>query len=298
MLRFVSSFPVLLLTVCGLCGSVFLKAQNASQQDLKRLVAEPLPEGSVAQSPPTFYSPDNLYEYMDGGADIFVLYGVKTMLHLDAKAHAVDVTVDVFDMGSPNTAFGMYAAERSPDYNFIRMGAEGYRNTGILNFVQDRYYIKLAGFGEGADAVLDAWAKVLSARIGSNTSLPEMLARLPSGNRVPHSEQYIPKDPLGHSFLGPAYVASYAFDGHESKLFVTLAHSDSDALERMKQLEAHFAKTGEYAPAPDIEEGAIRGKNSFEGAFIAKAQGHFLIVIMNPTAGSEQIFRAAAKSLH
>jgi hypothetical protein len=222
---------------------------------------------------------------------------VKTMLHLDAKVRTVDVTVDIFDMGSPNAAFGMYAAERSPDYDFIAVGAEGYRNKGILNFVQGRQYIKLAGFGDGVDAVLEAWAKALSARVGSDTALPAMLTRLPSNHRKPHSEQFIPNDPLGHTFLGPAYVASYEFNSHESKFFVTLAENENDAHERLKQLEAHFAKTGECVAAPDIEAGAIRGKNSFEGSFVAKVQGHLLLLVLNPTADSERILREAAESL-
>jgi hypothetical protein len=298
MLRFVSMFLVPLVAICGLAAPRSLSAQGANHDALQRLVAEPLPGGSIAQSPVSFYSPDNLYKYMDGGADIFVLYGVKTMLHLDAKVRTVDVTVDIFDMGSPNAAFGMYAAERSPEYDFIRMGAEGYRNKGILNFVQGGYYIKLAGFGDGADAVLEAWGKALSARVGSDTALPAMLIHLPRDHRKPHSEQYIPNDPLGHSFLGPAYVASYDFNGQESKLFVTLAESESSARERLKQLEAHFAKTGECTAAPDIEAGAIRGKNSFEASFVAKIQGHLLLLVLNPTAGSEQILREAAESLH
>jgi hypothetical protein len=296
MLRLVSFFLVTFAAICGLVP-LSLSAQDVSHPELLQLVAEPLPDGSIAQSQARFYSPDNLYEYMDGGADIFVLYGVKTMLHLDAKVRTVDVTVDIFDMGSPNAAFGMYAAERSPDYDFIAMGAEGYRNKGILNFVQGRHYIKLAGFGDGADAVLEAWANALSARVGSDTALPAMLTRLPSGHLKPHSEQYIPNDPLGHTFLGPAYVASYEFNSHESKLFVTLAENDNDAHKRLKQLEAHFAKTGECVAAPDIEAGAIRGKNSFEGSFVAKVQGHLLLLVLNPTADSERILREAAESL-
>jgi hypothetical protein len=296
MLRLVSVFLVTFAAICGLVPPS-LSAQDVSHPELLRMVAEPLPDGSIAQSPASFYSPDNLYEYMDGAADIFVLYGVKTMLHLDAKVRMADVTVDIFDMGSPNAAFGMYAAERSPDYDFIAVGAEGYRNKGILNFVQGRQYIKLAGFGDGVDAVLEAWAKALSARVGSDTALPAMLTRLPSNHRKPHSEQFIPNDPLGHTFLGPAYVASYEFNSHESKFFVTLAENENDAHERLKQLEAHFAKTGECVAAPDIEAGAIRGKNSFEGSFVAKVQGHLLLLVLNPTADSERILREAAESL-
>lgn len=68
-----------------------LSAQDAGRDALRRLVSEPLPDGSIAQSSVSFYTSDNLYEYMDGGADIFVLYGVKTLLHLDAKVYVSSV---------------------------------------------------------------------------------------------------------------------------------------------------------------------------------------------------------------
>lgn len=270
---------------------------SSEHQELLKLVAEPLPAGAVALDAPSFYSPDNLYRYMDGAADIFVEYGVRTMLHLDAQVKAVDVTVDVFDMGSSDTAFGMYAAERSPDYQFIHLGSEGYWNTGILNFVQDRYYVKLAGFGDGADAVLETFARAISTNIGTNPAIPALLAQLPTENRRPHSEQYMPNNPLGHPFLGPAYVVAYSSGDKESKLYVTLARDDADAQQRLKQLEEHFAKTGKCKAAPELGEGAIQGSNSFEGTVIARVKGRYLLLMMNPAARGEQQLRDAAERL-
>ncbi len=271
--------------------------QNPDHQALSKLVAAPLPASAIAQDAATFYSPANLYKYMDGAADIFVEYGVRTMLHLDANAKGVDLTVDVFDMGTPEVAFGMYAAERSSDYEFISMGAEGYRNTGILNFLQDRYYVKLAAFGDGADAVLDSFARELSARIGANPKLPELLTRLPADSRKPRSEQYMPNNPLGHPFLGPAYMVVYIAGDQESKLYVTLARDGADAQQRLVQLEEHFAKTGQFKAAPEIGEGAIRASNSFEGGVIAIVKGRYLILLMNPAAGGEPILKNAAERL-
>ena len=71
------------------------------------------------------------------------------MFHQDFHAGDLDLTADIFDMGSAENAFGMYSSERSPKYDFIPMGTEGYRNEGIINFLQDRYYVKLAAFGSG-----------------------------------------------------------------------------------------------------------------------------------------------------
>ncbi len=262
-----------------------------------KLIAEPLPAGAIAEHAASFYGPDNLYEYMDGGADIFVLYGVHLLLHLDLRAKAADISVDVFDMGSPDTAFGMYAAERSPDSHFLTIGAEGYQYEGMLNFLQDRYYVKLLGFGDGADKVLETIARTLSARIGTNPAFPTLLSKLPAANRKPHSEQYMPTDPLGHPFLGPAYMIAYATGDQESKLLVTLARDATDAQQRLKQLEQHFTKTGRCEPAPEFGAGAIRASNSFEGTVIAQTKGRYLILLLNPAKGSNQLLRMAAAGL-
>jgi hypothetical protein len=297
MARSFSLLLILVLTSVGAFAAERTVQDDSNRQEMLKLIAQPLLSESVAQAPASFYGPDNLYQYMDGGADIFVLYGVRTLLHQECRAKEVDVTVDIFDMGSPDTAFGMYAAERSPTYHFVTIGAEGYQDEGVLNFLQDRYYVKLAGFGAGADAVLATFARVLSARIGANSAFPALLARLPSKNRKPHSEQYTPNDPLGHPFLGPAYVVAYTSGGQESKLFVTLARDEADAQQRFKQLEEHFSKTGQCKAAPELGQGVVRASNSFEGAVMAQLKGRYLFLLVNPAAGGEQLLRVAVATL-
>jgi hypothetical protein len=297
MFRGISSLSLLILVVTSAFAIEPTAARDLSHQELLNLIPDPLPAGAVEQNAPSFFGPENLYQYMDGGADIFVLYGMRTLLHLDLRAKAVDVTLDMFDMGSTDSAFGMYAAERSPDYRFISIGAEGYENVGILNFLQDRYYIKLAGFGDGADAVLQALARALSARIGSNPALPALLSKLPMENRKPHSEQYMPNDPLGHPFLGPAYVVAYSAGNQETKLFVTLAQNEEDAQQRLKLLEEHLVRTGQCKAAPELGDGAIRGRNSFEGSVIARTKGRYLLLLVNPTTRSEQLMTYIVEAL-
>jgi hypothetical protein len=262
-----------------------------------KLIPQSLPTQAVAQGAAEFYTPETLYQYMDGGADIYVLYDLQAMMHQEFRAGEADVTVDLFDMGADENAFGMYASERAPSYEFISVGAEGYRNQGILNFLQGRYYVKLAGFGSGADAALDRFARGISARIGGSTGFPALLARLPQAGREAHTEQYLLKDPLGHAFLGPAYLAKYAVDGRESTLLVSVARNASEAQERMRQLSEHFRKSGECKTAPELGEGAIRASNSFEGNVLARAKGGYVVVLFSPSAGSEATFREALEKL-
>jgi hypothetical protein len=267
------------------------------RERLLKLIPTPLPAQAVPLDAASFYVPDNLYQYMDGGADIYVLYDFQLLLHQEFKAKQAEVTVDVFDMGVPDNAFGMYASERSPNYEFISIGAEGYKNQGILNFLQGRYYVKLAAFGDGADVVLDQFAHALSASIAGSVEFPALLRQLPQVGRKPHSEQYLLKDPLGHSFLGPAYVASYNSGNVESTLLVSVAPNATEADERMKRLTEHFRKTGTCNPAPELGEGAIRASNSFEGRTLARTKGRYLVVLFSPTAAADSVFKDALQHL-
>jgi hypothetical protein len=288
---------ILALVLTGAAVSGQAAAVDPSHQQLARLVPNPLPAAVTSRGMASFYTPDNLYEYMDGGADIFLVYGVQALLHMDLRAGAADVALDVFDMGSADTAFGMYAAERVPDEPYIHLGAEGYANRGSLNFYQDRYYVKLTAVGEGADPALDVLARAISSRIGVNPAPPAILATLPTANRRPHSEQYMPNEPLGHDFLGPAYVATYVLNGKESRILVTLARDPADAQQRFLQLQQNFAKTGQCRPAPEIAEGAIRASNSYEGSVAARVKGRYLVLLQEPTPQGEELLRQVSGML-
>jgi len=297
--------------VCGLLAAGFFppqslasgdsaprtQARDNAQKHLLSFVAEPLPGHPVVQGASSFYSPDNLYQYMDGAADIFLLYNFQVLLHQDFKSRQAELSVDIFDMGSTEDAFGMYAAERSPSYNFLDIGIEGYRNKGILNFLQDRYYVKLAGFGPSSDDLLERFARLLSERIAGARSFPPLLEKLPQEHRVKHSEQFTRKDPLGHPFLSPAYIVRYKQGESESKIVVSVAKDPAEARARRESLAKYFRESGKCEAAPDLGNGAIRASNSFEGRVIAVALGRYLILVVNPSSGAAALLDKTGKAL-
>ena len=285
-----------------------LKAQTAPHKttsaetgtakvQLVSLLNAPLPGKAAPQGSAQTYNPDTLYQYIDGGADLYLLYDFKTLLHQDFKSGAAELTADIYEMSKPEDAFGIYASERSPSYKFLAIGAEAYRDKGILNFVQDRYYVKLSGNGANADTLLDQFARLLAGRIGGVRSLPNLLAKLPRENRAPHSEQYIKKDPLGHAFLAPSFLISYGQGKQQSKLVVSVAADAQTAKSRADQLAKHFKQSGESASAPELGEGGLRAKNSFEGKVIARTQGRYLIALFNPPENGAAMLKSAAQSL-
>jgi hypothetical protein len=242
---------VLSVQIAGLGTAACAQTSVSAHPQFAKLLSEPLPGHPKPQAEASFYKPETLYQYIDGGADVYLLYDFQVLLHQDFKAGTGDITADVYDMGKPEDAFGIYSAERSPKYNYIPVGAEGYRSNGVLNFFQDRYYVKLSGSGTSADVQLDQLARTLSTRIGGGRTAPPLLLKLPQLHRVPHSEQYIRKDPLGHAFLAPAYVVTYASTPKESKLLVSVANDAAGAKSHLDQLANHFKQTGECSPAPN-----------------------------------------------
>jgi hypothetical protein len=295
----------LLLTAAGLQaqasgassdGSASAPVSQAVQEQLLKLIPDPLPASAHSPHGPTFYGA-NLWQYIDGAADQYLLYGLDGMIHQEFKAGDVDVTMDIFSMGQAENAFGIYATERSSGAQFVSIGTEGYRSqsgdgsSATLNFLLDRYYVKLSGFGAGSDTVLETFAHSIATRIGASSGWPELLAKLPVDHRQPHSELYVLTSPLGHDFLSPAYSVKYQWDKSESTLVVSVAVDAADAQRRLGLLEKHLRQDGQCAPAPNLGEGAIRGKTSYEGEIIARAVGRYLVLTINPAGSADQVFR-------
>lgn len=278
-------------------GGSSARTSAIAGKQFEDLLREPLPGRAVPQGQRTLYKPDTLYQYIDGGADIYLLYEFRSLLHQDFKSGSTELTADIYDMGKAEDAFGVYAAERSPGYKFFAIGVEGYRSTGTLNFLQDHYYVKLTGSGANAAALLDQFARVLSGRIGGSVTVPALLTKLPLENRVKHSEQYMRKDPLGHAFLSPAYVVTYAGAPKQSKLLISVANDADGAKARLDQLARHFKQTGECVAAPELGTGGIRAKNSFEGRVIARAKGRYLVLLLEPPENGAEILKKTALSL-
>src|ERR1019366_5597144 len=225
---------------CLFVAAALWAQQAPIPAEVKTRLGALVPKGGGAVR---FYSSD-LYRYMDGGADIYLKYGLAAMAHRDYKRAGVEATVDVFDMGGPLEAFGIYSAERSPEYHFVDIGAEGYSSESTLNFLQGRYYVRLSAFGDGASPALDSFARAISRSIGGDRSLPALLDMLPRENRVARSEKYLVQAPAGHDFLAPALTASYRFDAQATTLVISLAADAGEAERSVEQVQRYYQRSG------------------------------------------------------
>jgi hypothetical protein len=269
-----------------------------AKQRLARLLPEPSEVGAERTGEQKFFSSD-LYEYSDGAADAYLDYGLVAMLHQEYKAASTDVTLDIYNMGAPANAFGIYAAESSPDYHFLPIGAEGYGTNEILNFFQDEFYVKLSAFSdkEKTGPVLERFAQAVSRRISPSGAMPEFLSLFPAQHLVSHSCKFVKKSPLGHDFLAPAVVAAYAWGEKQTSLIISKAADAKGAVQKVAQLRDYFERSGKVAPQPALAAGAFSGSNQYEGEAVFFASGSYAVLCLNPPPNPEVFLKSVIERI-
>jgi hypothetical protein len=293
------ALPVLLLgqeEVGEASAAAAIPAQ--AEERLARLLPEPSEVGGKRTGERKFFSAD-LYQYIDGAADAYLDYGLVAMVHQEYKAASAGVTLDIYDMGAPSNAFGIYAAESSPEYHFLPIGAEGYGTNEILNFFQDEFYVKLSAFSdeEKTGPVLERFAQVVSRRIGPSARMPEFLSLFPAQHLVSHSCKFVKKSPLGHSFLAPAIMAAYAWDEKQTSLVISKAPDAKAAAHRVEQLQDYFGRSGKVVPQPRLAPGAFLGLTQFEGEAVFFASGPYVILCLNPPPQPESFLKSVVERI-
>lgn len=199
-----------------------------------------------AEAPRSFF-PETLYEYIDGAAESYLSYDFHELLVLQLKSEAKEertLTVEIYDMGQPVNAFGIFSAERYPENAPVPVGDLGYLEGESLNFMSGRFYVKLLSFGlgDGTAPALTDYAQKLAGAVGEKGVLPALLHAFPKENLVPQSEKFIKKNFLGYEFLHDGYVATYKIDGRELECFLAESGSDKEAEAALSQLLEIFAK--------------------------------------------------------
>jgi len=169
------------------------------------------------------FSPKTLYEYINGAADLYLASDFEELKVAEyANEKKASVVVEAYRHRTPRDAFGIYSQERLPDADFLGIGAQGYVDKNILNFVCGSYYVKINSFNTGAEdrEVLQAIAKKMEESLGEKGGLPSLLSAFPPEGKKGNSEKYITRNFLGYTFFNSAYTADYELAGKTFKLFL------------------------------------------------------------------------------
>jgi hypothetical protein len=198
-----------------------------------------------SEAPRSFF-PESLFEYIDGAAESYLSYDFRELLVVDfeKKGTEATLTLEIYDMGSPVNAFGIFGAERYPENRAVSIGGLGYLEGEALNFMSGRFYVKMLGFGLGDEtgSILARVGAQVSSAVKEKGALPALVLAFPKKGLVAQSEKYIKKNFMGYEFLRDGYVAAYKADGREIEAFFIEAASEKDAQGMLEKLIEALAR--------------------------------------------------------
>jgi hypothetical protein len=189
---------------------------------------------------PRSFEPDNLFDYIDGNAEAYLLYRFVGMKGVTCVAGDVTVVIDVSELADPEYAFGIFSANRDPRKPVEKIGMAGQVLPRKATFAKDRFYVEVAANPEGDHSqTLRQFALDIEKRIQGRTAQPEALGWFPTEGLVAGSVRLIPESVLGIRLLTRGYVGQYEF----GKGFVVASESPEAAIRLMAKLRERFGQT-------------------------------------------------------
>ena len=248
-----------------------------------------------------FFDPDSLYEFINGAAENFLIYGfekVVTAEYSNAEQPS-QVVVEIYQMQDPRNTFGVYASERNSDSTFKTIGAEGYVGGTALNFWAGKYYTKMTVFqeSESLQQEMEKLAGVISRKIGDAgaVSLPET-ELFPKANQVPYSTRYLAKDVLGQVAFREGFESRYKAGDKESRLVIVLPGDEAAAIAALDKYR-EFTATNGGKVAREITSpgnGGFVGTDSYYGNMAALRNGNLIIVSLGEASADKALAQASA----
>jgi len=237
----------------------------------------PRVEGWKFQEEPQLYSPATLFEYINGASEAYLSYDFRQLLVAQYQKGDSDIslTLEIYDMGLPLNAFGIFSSERYPDNPDVNLGNAGYLEEEVLNFISGSYYIKLICYNGGEETAdyLKKFAREVESRVKDMGNLPEVFRFFPPENRVKNSEKYIKKNFMGFDFLSQGYVVLYRQGQSEYEGLLIDCGSPSEAASCLQKLVAFYA--GEKNPFLK-EDSRYHQKNAYGQHVLLGQAGSYL----------------------
>jgi len=205
--------------------------------------------GWVVSEGPEEYSPDDLYLYNNGAAPGYLAYGFRKLAHArycPADDEYSGVYIDIYDMGSGLGAYGIYTSARPPEIEPRGWGGQGYSAKSSAAAMKGSLYVYayVDIVNASSHEMIDRLMAEVTTAIPGEGSPPWILEVLPPGDLVPHTDRYVARDLLGHSFLPGGYLAGYSIAGNRSTLFLSDLGSNEAAIEALARLREYEEANG------------------------------------------------------
>lgn len=146
-----------------------------------------------ADGSPQEFKGEDLYLYINGGAEIYQEYGFAEVLVQDYRdPEGKGLSLEIFRMTSPGSAYGMYTFKRSLRGTPVAAGIEGRLEDYYLNFWKGNFLVTITGQDESPATTrgLVELARAIAGRIQGPADPAPLVAELPLQGLIASSVRY------------------------------------------------------------------------------------------------------------
>jgi hypothetical protein len=189
------------------------------------------------------FTPDNLWDFINGAAETYLAYGFVDLHVAEYKKGKNVIKLEIYRHSDHITAFGIYSTERSPSFNYMKLGAQGYNAEGSINFFKGNFYVKIRTYSKNEKTLQSAQSLALRTAdmLEGSTDMPPVLSMFPSAGKKVNEEMYINESVLGHKFLNKAFKANYESGPDNFSVFIFDCKTPDEA---WKSAESFLKSTG------------------------------------------------------
>ncbi len=227
-----------------------LHASDKPHEIIDRLTVD----GWQHNGPVRQFSPENMYEQINGRAEYYIAYDVVNMTFAGfsrKEKKGPFINLFIYDMGNATNAFGVYAGERSEEGTSVDLGRAAYTENANYYIWKGQYYITIMTSGTTAD--FQSAGRSMAQQVAQG--LPDSgepvwgLSAMPEKDLVPETLKFARQDAMGLDFMKDTYMARYRKNRKEVTQFLSKRASEDVAkqvLAQYKQFAEQYGKAAAY----------------------------------------------------
>ncbi|KAF0151578.1 MAG: hypothetical protein FD143_1711 [Ignavibacteria bacterium] len=229
------------------------------------------------------FNEQNLYEYIDGAAELYISFGFsKVFNRIYYAGEGKEIIVDIFYMNTSQDAFGAFSftvGKISSDF-----GMQSQITSGSIVFWKNNFVVSIMQNPESDDAKETSYAlaKLIDESIKENGSFPEVLKYLPEENLNKESVRYFRHYVWlnTYSYISDGNILNITqnthgllakYGGKENLIFLLVKYPNEQlSLAAAEKFNKEYFKS--VRPKPVVKQ-----KNKFSGTRVVK---NFFIAVL------------------
>ena len=243
--------------------------------------ASPLPPRlleTYALESASVYGPDDLYEYIDGQAPLFIEFGFKALFvgeYDPAAPDAPPLVLELYDMAARRNAYGIFNDSRPLEDDPIPLGNSGFHSGNVAGFWKGPFYVRVsAPVSQDAAPLVGRAAAELAASIQDESRTLREFEAFPREGLVEGSLAFTKTAAFGLEHLGDVFSGEYEQGGRHYHLFF-VAPDASDRNEQTLEEHARFLKADGHIEdeGRDESEAWLWGTEKYTGPSLLVQRG-------------------------